>query len=106
MSLIGYADLDRPIAFDSGTIYYPFGGGAYQLQPYRCGVATSHTGQVDFQLDLIRTLSERDAHAVLSSTITADYAQETALARIRENSAGTAIAPMALTDWWFRLFDS
>jgi hypothetical protein len=106
VSLIGYADLDRPIAFDSGRIFYPYGGGAYQLEPYRCAVSTSHAGPVEFQLDLIRALSDRDAHAVLSCTIGADYAIEDALARVRQTDPMAALAPCVLTDWWFRLFGS
>jgi hypothetical protein len=106
VSLIGYADLDRPIAFDSGRIYYPFGGGPYQLEPYRCAVTASRAGPVEFQLDLIRAFSDRDAHAVLSCTIGADYAVEAALARVRQTDPMAALSPCVLTDWWFRLFGS
>ena len=103
MSLIGYADLDRPVTFGSGRIFYAFGGGAFQLEPFRCGVLTSNARRVEFQLDLIRALSDRDSHAVLSCTIGAEYATEEALARVRGINPAASLSSCVLTDWWFRL---
>ena len=50
------------------------GGGPFRLPPSRCGVITSPLGQVAFQLDIIRALNERDAHATLSCTGMQRYA--------------------------------
>lgn len=102
MSIIGSADFDRPITFASGRIFYPFGGGPFQLEPSKCGVITSNLGTVEFQLDLIRALSARESRATLSCTISAEYANEEALVALREIKPTASLTPAVLTDWWFR----
>ena len=102
MSVIGSADFDRPITFASGRIFYPFGGGPFQLEPSKCGVVTSNLGMVEFQLDLIRTLSARESRATLSCMISAEYATEEALAALRKIKPAASLTPSVLTDWLFR----
>jgi hypothetical protein len=103
---IGSADLDRPISFGSGYLYCSYGGGAFRLAPNRCGVRTSDTGQVDFQLDLIRALDDRDSGAVLMCTLGAEYAGQEALSRVREIDATASLMSCVLTNWWFRVLPS
>jgi hypothetical protein len=103
---IGNADFDRPISFGSGYIYYSYGGGAFRLAPSRCGLRTSNAGQVEFQLDLIRALDDRDSHATLSCTLGAEYAGDEALSRVREISPTASLTSCVLTDWWFRVLPS
>lgn len=103
MSLIGFPDLDRPIAFASGRIYAAFGGGAFRLEPLRCAVADSADEPVDFQLELVRAFSDSDSHATLSLTIGPEYAAGEALARVRDIDPRATISPCVLTDWWVRL---
>jgi hypothetical protein len=104
--LIGYADFDRPITFEEGRIFYPFGAGAFQLEPYQCAVLDSSAGPVAFQLDLIRAFSDRDSQAILSCTIGADYASDAALAHVRELHPAAALSSCVLTEWSFRLLSS
>ena len=103
MSLIGYADLDRPVPFVSGRIFHTFGHGGFELEPSRCSVLTSSTGRVEFQLDLIRAMSERESRAVLACTAGAEYATEDAISCIREIDPAASLSCCLLTDWWFRL---
>ena len=35
-----------------GRIYYPYGGGAFSLTPYRCSVMAADDDRVNFRLDL------------------------------------------------------
>lgn len=105
MSYPGNPDLDRPVAFGSGVVYYPYGGGAFRLAPFRCTVPTVD-GRVAFQLDLVRALDERDSRAVLSFTLTADYASVAALQHVRTISAKASLNACVLTDWWFRVLPS
>jgi hypothetical protein len=103
---IGHADFDRPISFGSGYLYHSYGGGAFRLAPFGCSVRTAASGQVDFQLDVIRALDERDARATLLCTLGSVYASEEALTRVREISAGASVTSCVLTDWWFRALPS
>jgi hypothetical protein len=103
VSLIGYADLDRPVTYERGRIYYTFGGGAFQLEPFRCGVLAANDGKVAFQLDIIRSLSNTESRAILSCTVGAEYASEEAIARVRDINPTASLLQCVLTDWWFRL---
>jgi hypothetical protein len=106
VSLIGHADLDRPISLEQGQLFYPFGGGPFRVVPFQCGVSTTPSSRVDFQLDVVRALTPADSHASLACAIGADYATDSALAKIRELSPSASLTACVLTDWWFRLAPS
>jgi hypothetical protein len=101
---IGNADLDRPMPFDSGILYWSYGGGPFRLAPSRCGVATQPDGLAAFQLDIVRGLDQ--SSAVLSCELTAEYAGDAALAAARGASANASLTACVLTNWWFRVLPS
>ncbi|HSN19254.1 MAG TPA: hypothetical protein VLS49_01165 [Usitatibacter sp.] len=103
MSLIGYADLDRPVSFASGRIYYAFGGGPFRLEPSGCGVAAAADGTLDFRLDLLRALTDADSRASLALGLAPQFAMQEALGRVRDIDPGATLSPCVLTDWSFRL---
>lgn len=106
MSYFGQADFDRPIDFEGGRIYYPFGGGPFSLAPYRCSVVNVDDGRINFRLDLVRSASQQlglNAYAVLELRLTADYAPDRALAYLRKDHPHAALSRCVLTDWAFRL---
>ena len=106
MSLIGFADLDRPVALAPGRLYHAFGGGTFRLEPSRCAVPEAADGSVDFRLEIVRALTERDSHAMLSLMLAPEFPTTAALARVREIDPAATLAPCVLTDWWFRIADS
>ncbi|AOY59982.1 hypothetical protein [Desulfococcus multivorans] len=106
MSFFGYPDLDRPIPFEDGMIYYPFGGGPFALTPNRCSVAEQADDRVGFSLDLYRpalTLPGTQGYALLEMRLNAQYATDKALNRIRSRHPNATLSNCALTDWYFRL---
>jgi hypothetical protein len=106
MSNYGYADLDRPIEFESGRIYYPFGGGPFSLTPNRCSVSSLEDGRVNFSLDLYRpalSLPGTEGYAVLEMRLNAQYATDKALSFLRSLQPNAVLSQCALTDWVFRL---
>ena len=106
MVLFGYADFDRPIAFDVGRLFYPFGGGPFILAPHRCGVANLDDGRMNFLLDLIRPalpFPGDDAYANLEMRFNADYASDEALAYLRKQDPQAVLSRSVLTDWEFRI---
>lgn len=103
MSLIGYADLDRTVTFASGRIHHPFGGGAFVVEPSGCVVADDTDGTVDFQIDIVRALVDRDSRATLRLTLVPQYALQDALACVRALDPAATVAPLVLTNWIFRL---
>jgi hypothetical protein len=106
LSLIGFADLDRPIASDSGRVFHAFGGGTFRLEPFRCAVSDSADGTVDFALELVRGFSDRDSSAAVSFTLAPEFATAGALAKVRELDPRATLSPCVMTDWWFRIAPS
>lgn len=106
MSLIGYPMLDRPLAFGSGRVLSPFGGGPFLVEPSRYSVARDASGRVEWRLELVRALSDADSRATFSCTIAAEYPVEAGLARAREVDPAAAVAPLPVTDEWFRILPS
>jgi hypothetical protein len=106
MSYFGYPDLDRPIPFEAGNLYYPFGGGPFSLTPNRCSIADLEDGRVNFSLDMYRPaipLPETRGYGVLELRLNAQYATEKALASLREQHPQAVLSHCALMDWEFRL---
>lgn len=106
MSSFGYPDFDRPIAFEDGQIYHPYGGGAFILTPNRCSVAEQAGGRVDFSLDLYRpalTLPGTQGYALLEMRLNAQYATDKALNLLRRQHPDATLSNCALTGWYFRL---
>ena len=106
MPYLGHPDFARPISFSSGQVYHAYGGGSFRLPPLLCGVRTSATGTVDFQLDLIRALDHRDSRAALTFTLGTEYGSDEALAVVRDINPRASLTPCVLTDWWFRMLPS
>ena len=102
MSLIGYPDLDRPLAFGTGRILRSFGGGSYLLEPSRYGVLADATG-VQWHLELVRALAAGDSRAAFSCTIGAEYDAASALARVRELDPTASLSSLPVSDEWFRI---
>ena len=104
MSFVGYADFDRPLNLASGQLFYPFGSGAFGLAPLGCRVAVADDGQLDFRLDLLRSLSGKsEERAILELQLTADYAADEALAELRGGHPNSVLTRSTLTNWSFRL---
>ena len=104
MSLFGYADFERPIDLQAGQLFHPFGGGPFWLAPRGCQVASRDDRQLDFRLDLIRSLTGgAGQRALLEVEIAADYATDAALARVRQERPDAVLTRSVLTDWTFRL---
>lgn len=103
MSYFGYPDLDRPIRFENGTIYYPFGGGPFSLTPHRCSIATGNDGHASFALDLIRSIVPLEGYALLEMRMDADYAGDQALSYLRSSHPQAVLTEGVLTEWEFRL---
>ena len=95
MPYIGNADLDRPVSFGSGLLYFSYGGGPFRLPPSRCGGVTAGR-RCAFQLDITRGLTQ--SSAMLSCDLTADYASDEALVRAREIRTGASLTACVLTN--------
>lgn len=104
MSLIGYPDLDRPLAFGSGRILRTFGGGPLLLAPSRYGVlADDASGLLDWHLELVRALTPGDSRATFGCTVGAEYDAADALAHVRELDPDATLASLLGSEEWLRI---
>jgi hypothetical protein len=104
MSYYEYPYFDRPLDFEGGRLYYPYGGDVFSLTPYRFSVMNADDGRVNFRLDLVRGATPGDPdYAYLELRLTADYAADRALKYLRKDHPNAVLTRCVLTDWTFQL---